>query len=60
MANGNINLLTAQQQADLWAEIKKLWLHRTANTVIDGTRKTTPDTSHDPTAFQTFITAHNV
>jgi hypothetical protein len=60
MANNNINLLTAQQQNDLWAEIKKLWLHRTADTRIDGTRKSAPDLSHDATAFQTFVTAHNV
>jgi hypothetical protein len=60
MANNNINLMTAQQQADLWSEMKALWLRRTANTVIDGTRKTIPDLSHDTVAFQTFVTAHNV
>jgi hypothetical protein len=56
----NANKLTAQQQADLWVEIKTLWLRRVVDTTKDGTGKTKPDLSHDATAFQSFVTANNV
>ena len=56
----NANKLSAQAQADLWAEIKNLWLRRVVDTTHDGTGKTTPDVSHNTTDFQTFVTAHNV
>jgi len=56
----NANKLTPQQQADLWLQIKNLWLRRVVDTTKDGTGKIVPDTVHNATDFQTFITAHNV
>jgi hypothetical protein len=56
----NANKLTPQQQADLWLELKTVWLRRVCDTTHDGTGRTAPDISHNATDFQTFITAHNV
>jgi hypothetical protein len=56
----NANKLSAQQQADLWLEIKNLWLRRVVDTTHDGTGKTTPDLSHNASDFSSFISTHNV